>query len=205
LVAVLAKPIETRAGVIHVGNGIRAGINASTFSSETGNNEPYFGLVVGVFGRWDISPVLQMQPELLFAQKGANYDADFGFGQAKGSMALSYIEVPVLVRWVAFPDSRFRPALLGGGAFSLLISSTHDYSTTGRNPSEQTGADLNNIRRFDLGLVLGFELELEAFGRTFIAEARYEEGLVDVDESDEGDSVRNRTFSITLGLFWEGH
>ncbi len=130
------------------------------------------GVVAGGFAHLGLLPGLALQPEVLYAQKGAQ--------TSDGSTAyeLNYVEIPVLVE-VSLALPLLNPGVLLGPSFDGNVM------TTG----------LQNINPVDIGVVGGLQLHFEPI----LLSGRYEMGLTNV-ASDRNMQNGNLTFLVGVAF-----
>lgn len=110
--------------------GLVAGMNVSTVERDnfSGYHQP--GLNAGAQVYWHFAGPLAMSLEMLFSQKGAkgvNVDESpyAGTYYQKYSMRLNYVEVPLLLHYVASPRWLFG----AGASYNALMSAKETYET----------------------------------------------------------------------------
>ncbi len=115
--------------------GVEGGIDLANFNGQNVNDvfASRAGFVGGAFMELPLGLALNLQPEILYEQKGGKYN-----GQ---DYQLNYVEVPVLLN-IAFI-----------GPLGLLVGPAFDLNVAG----------VNNINNTDIGLVLGGQLNLDRF------------------------------------------
>jgi len=146
--------------------GVVAGVDFSTLTGCTDANDPtcdlsdgissktgfmggfFVGIPIGA-GGWTL------EPELLYAQKGAKYDnIDF-----TGTQSLDYISIPVLIRWNAKPEGGFY--VFGGPQLSFNVrcndSGTDNETNTTYDEDCSTfpGISANTVFSSTLGVGFG--------------------------------------------------
>ncbi len=158
----------------------------------------------------------QFQIEMLYTRRGHN--ADFVNTitnqspeppQERLSYSLSYIEVPILFKYMLNKSGMTRPYLFGGPTYSGLL--------TARLKDEIRNTDINvkdAIKRDDLGLTLGWGISTFFIDRWYHLDIRYYHGFLDTSEfltndlktfkpGFEGQVIspyHNSTLSITIGV-----
>lgn len=172
------------------GFGVKGGVNLASQrnTSDEGDEaglKSLRGIVAGVFATFPVTSWLELQPEALYAMKGARVDE----GGIDASVQIDYLEVPVLAR---FSINRYYVA---GGPFAA-------FQLRARTRTKFAGAteeiDIGDqVERVDFGMAVGGGAE---FG-SLVVDGRYTHGLKDIDK-DKSDSVKvtNRAVSITLGF-----
>jgi opacity protein-like surface antigen len=175
--------------------GGNVGMTVAKFvgANASGEVEPFnrMGLAVGVGINLGLSRFVALQADILFVQKGSNYETD---GEDRGSIHLEYLEFPLLAR-VRLPVSqRATPYMLVGPGFSYTITAEARGANGGsRDLKEET-------RSIDLGLIVGVGTALQIVQQSeLVVEARYEMGLVSIDDSGDGGEVYNRAFTFLVG------
>jgi hypothetical protein len=169
--------------------GVKAGVNMSKFKFEeddTDDMKSLVGAVGGVFISQSINDMFGWSLEGLFSQKGAKFDD----GVDEGKYKLTYIDVPFLL--MAGPSSS------GNTRFNVFTGPQISFNTKAEIESEDVTIDVDDeVKSTDFGWVLGVGL---SSGR-ITADARYTLGLSNISEgADEGDKVKNRTFSVMIGI-----
>jgi hypothetical protein len=156
------------------------------------------GAAAGVFLRFDATPTISLQPELLFVPKGASFKGSWFGLPTSGELLLTYIEIPVLVR-VGLPvnGAGLKPVLFAGPAISFNRSARATSSTLGfdreRDVEDQT-------KDLDFGAVAGAGLDYRFLGGVLSLDLRYNLGLVTLDDSGDGEDVKNRAFMFMMGF-----
>jgi hypothetical protein len=185
------------------GKGIKVGVALSDIGGPIGDllgAQTRVAFSGGAFVSIRLGGVFQLQPELLFAGKGAtdhlaviNISGEPA-GKAKQTFTLDYLEIPVLTR-VALPmQGPIRPSLLVGPALAIKLRSRASVDAPG-----YPDIDLNFVTGTDLGLVMGTSVDLHRGPRGFLIDARYTLGLTNVWGSVSPLNARNRTFALMAG------
>ena len=179
--------------------GVKGGANFASLTpaeDEDPDTSRHIGPVGGVWVRIAPFTRFSFQVEGLFAEKGVKFDPS-GFGlNASVDVRLRYVEFPLLARAdFGASGSAARVFVVGGVAPAFELSAR---SRAVAGDEEQTRDIDDEIYSFDLGLVGGLGLE---FGPASI-EARYTHGLrhINTDDNGEGDRIKNRVFSVMVGL-----
>ena len=137
------------------GLGIKAGANFAklTGSDVDANWKTRTALVAGAFLTLKFNDVLAIQPEILYSQKGPKWDAPLDNIAFDGTVNLSYLEIPVLVKFYipTGATSRVHPHVFVGPYFAFKMDAKLNY-TWGGVSDERT---LDTIKSTDLGYVAG--------------------------------------------------
>ncbi len=158
--------------------GLKGGINmAKLTGSDAGTNSMKTGFVAGAFTTVDMV-FLNIQPEILFSQKGATYEV-FGLSIDENH---NYLEIPVLFK---FPLGKIVvPSIYVGPSLGMLMS------------ADVEGFDIKDgLKSTDLGLVFGMDVKTPV---KLILDARYTMGLTSIDDSGIYD-VKNSAISLMVG------
>lgn len=184
LVAAMFTPSESSAQTVI---GAKAGIASSevSFSSEgiSVSADSRTGFVGGVFANLGLGEMWFIQPEVLYAAKGASFEGE--------TLAVDYLEVPVLFG-AAFPisNSAFKPMLFAGPSVAFKLS------------CDDSGFDCSDdVKAVDFGLVFGGGIQYALESLTLFFDARYDLGLTDVnDDETELIEAKNRSWQFMAGL-----
>jgi opacity protein-like surface antigen len=163
--------------------GVKAGVNFTTLSFDDDGPETSTrtGVVAGLFASLPVNARLAIQPEFLYASKGARLG-----NNAEVTLTIDYFEVPVLA------DVRLNS---GPARVSLVLGPSFGVRSRARLTVGDESVDFADVlERVDVGLVAGLAV---TSGRIVI-DGRYTHGLKGV-ASDDDDRATNRALSVTLG------
>jgi hypothetical protein len=134
------------------------------------------------------------QPEALYQKRRSTLDvAAAGLEDDEFSVAVTYFEVPVLLKWQLATGS-VRPSLFAGGSVGFRQSATVR-TASGETAQEEDIKD--DVKSTDFGVVVGAGLAFGSFG----IEGRYNLGLSDVFvETSEMTAAKWRTWSFLASL-----
>jgi len=168
------------------GLGIKGGANFANQSAKILDvdisTSGITGFVGGVYANWFFGDKIAIQPELLYARKGATTDDS----QLPSSTAkLDYFDIPVVVKWQIIKFLNIH----AGPQFSILTNAVAE--------DEDESWDIKeDLKNSDLGLIVGAEANLPL---RLNLTARYIFGLKDISEIDQIE-LKNSTFQLTLGI-----
>lgn len=178
-----------------ISGGVKGGVGFSkvVFSEESvdiGLNSRT-GVIAGGFLTWPVTSRFDIQPEVLFAMKGSEFD-EVG---VEGEIQLNYLDIPVLFRYRAPASATSTVVLFGGPSLGLNLSADARGEFFG---SEQEEDISDEVTTFDFGIVIGAGFEV---GR-FTIDGRYTWGLTNINDSvsDPELTVHNRAFAILAGF-----
>jgi len=187
LAAVLAAAVPAHAGLAF---GVKGGVSISQVQADLFDTENRTGFVGGVYAGFDLTPMIGIQPELLFVRKGAKL---FEYtGEVAGiplsesvSLDVDYLELPVLLR-VSLPVAEpLGVRLLAGPVASLKLD--EKLSTSGLFGYS---LDSDQIKTADIGIAAGAAVAVRSGNMRIVGEGRYTFGLTNVsDLSVEGISL----------------
>ena len=117
----------------------------------------------------------------------------------KSETRIGYVEIPALLRFRVNPGRSLSAHLLIGPALSFRISCEVESDSDYWGGTTKCRDSSLNVRNTDLGATggVGFEIGLSE-GLMLVGESLYTLGLRTVGES--GDGVKNRAFSLSLGV-----
>lgn len=179
---------------------------------ETSNSK--VGFAVGLFVEKPFSDVVSGQIEALYVQKGGKDKVeDAGVGVSNGDVTLSYIDVPVSLKFNIPLEDDIQPFIYGGGFAGYLLdaSASADGETINDIDIKDLLTDINyglifgagvNFGmlsvdiRYDLGLANIFDSESNLFN-----DLQNEIGDIEgLDEILNGIEITTSGFQFTLGI-----
>lgn len=186
--------------------GLNAGVNSSTLSGVADakyNTE--FG--IGMYFTWKFHENWQLQPELFFRFMGGatklpsytfdNPELDTLLENTTLTRQSSYFSLPVHIKYRIWKELRI--------SFAPQIS----YMTNNKDVFIKNINDAGDIlyqsesrehlNKFDFGLSAGISYKLKK-GKGMNLEFRYYYGLVDTDNKIPGESLKNRSFCLYVGI-----
>ena len=181
--------------------GITAGLNLADLRDD---NAPDLsrrkGLMAGVSLIAPFQPTLAIQLEALYSMKGVMSSS----GSSSSTLKMSYVELPVLLRW-EMPESDMKPFLLIGPEVSYQVACDID-AVSGSSSQHVTCKDLEafgfKVSKFDAGLVLGAGLGFDLGGRLVTVGVRYDHGLRELVPDSDPPKSKNRVLSLVGSLEW---
>ncbi len=167
--------------------GIKGGLSIAnvSFKESVFDGKSLLGFQAGVFFTFDVSEYISIQPEGYYAMKGSRLSDESDF-------KLTYIEVPVLIKVTLPVEGGLRPSLFAGGYGAFQLSAK--YKSAGAT------TDVENLKKFDYGMVFGGCVELGMGGVKLLLDARYTVGLANIWDGGGVISYKNRTFVIMAGF-----
>jgi hypothetical protein len=182
--------------------GLKAGINFSTLSQKGADLVSFSwgsaaGFTLGVFYTVNINEYLAFQPELYYSKKGGQLEGGILGVLASKSIAIHYLELPLLLK-LKFPtQSRINPHLFVGPYLSFKLSDKGEIKVLGIELEEE----LVKIKGSDFGLVFGGGIDFKVKNAIVILDIRYDLGLVNIAEPILGieNEMKNRSLILMVG------
>jgi hypothetical protein len=181
--------------------GLKAGVSLAQFTGiQSVANQNRVGATAGLMADAPLSEKLALHPELLFSQKGMQFDGSGPGGyRSTDAFRLNYLDLPVLLRLKFggfFAEAGPQPGLLLNARF------THTESASTSPPLTYSQDNTSATRRFDLGYVLGIGYQLK---QRWELGARYNGGILSVSPQSSGsNSPRNSVFQFQAGYLFGG-
>lgn len=138
----------------------------------------HLGIVGGLFAQIELNQVLSLRPEVLYSQEGTAFSSP-------GTMDLSYLEVPVLLR-IDLPLPSLRPGIFAGAAIG--------FNTLAQAGPPGGPVPLSGVNGTEESLIFGAGLDLDRFSFT----GRYQMGLSDIGASKS----QNGALQLMVGYFF---
>jgi len=165
-------------------SGLLLGFNGSIFtgSEATLNTNRYIpGITLGFYHEFKIKSRFVIEPEVLFITKGSRMNT---VGDLYLHHVFTYLEVPVLAKWIINPPDKAKVFLSGGPYIALKLIAFNEVGF----PEE--------INSLDAGVNLGAGVKFQRLSfRIHLIQ-----GFLDTDRSISSDIYKNRTFSLIVGL-----
>ncbi len=184
-----------------MGFGIKAGLNLADISDletidtiDELEQESKSGFVGGIHLKFPMGP-FKLQVEGLYSVKGAKGNTRSSLGTKPWETKLTYIEVPLLLKY-EFPTPVLKPFFYGGASAAFLMTAEKRNERIDSDWVEITD-DLNSI---DYGWLVGGGIGV--FGITL--EARYTQGISELSDTKSGDitidDAKNKTWAVMAGI-----
>ncbi len=176
--------------------GLRAGVNFSNYSGDDVDADSRIGVNGGMIMQYHLHPLLILQPELIYTQRGAQSETEGYILEIKTSETLHYAELPLFLKIdLGQGNLKLQPYL--GPELRYLIKGVRKTETGGHEESE----DMDNIRDFDYGLGLGLDVVANI---NFMIGVRYSIGMSDVSEEALGiqPDAKNTSLMLNLGFLY---
>lgn len=173
---------------------VLAGLNVATFTGD-GNPDNRAGFVGGVGLVAPFAPDWSFQPELTYSMKGAKASE----GGAEATIKLSYIEIPLLLRWDLPASTMAHPFFHAGPAVAFRVGCSAEINSgdvTLSSSCDNAGAD---VKTLDLGVMFGGGIAFKHMNHTASIGVRYNVGMNDIAD---GNDQKNRVLSFIATFEW---
>jgi hypothetical protein len=212
--AFLTRPLSAQLQI-----GVQAGINLTDINMDVTTQEGFntamrTRAIMGGIISYNFSPVLCLQAEPAYVQKGA--DADFSIVESglnvdiKANISADYFDLPILLK-VSLPTDFIRPYLIAGGSVAFLLgdaklrveeATVNGQDVLGLVPDELREQTLQ-LKSTDYILCLGGGLTIPIGLLNIFVEGRYDLGLTNINDDPTDDTEFKTTgVQIKAGLLF---
>ena len=173
--------------------GVKGGLDLSTLMTDNSNGEYSMipGMNASIFFQKGLLPFLSIRPELGYYQKGSTYKLN-GF---KSKTTYDYLNLDIMVRLkVPIIPVYVIAGPYGGYAFG------GEYNEDLLNTTSQIDFGKDKTLPYDFGLAggVGYVKDFAIF--KFFVEAKYEMGMVDINDYSLGSVDKNRNLAFSVGM-----
>jgi hypothetical protein len=194
------------------GKGVKAGLSIAKLAVShqfVESSDFKTGFCGGFYVSLGLLPQVEIQPQLLYAERGGKYKVTSTDEQGNPIDSddlvykFNYLSFPVLAR-ISLPiESRYVPAVITGPALDIRLSAKEylprDQVLQDSGDREQ---DADWVKSMDVSWIVGAGLDVELTSTNLLIEALYSFGLSDINDADfEGASkIHNRSFMLMAGF-----
>jgi hypothetical protein len=200
LLAFLSQPLNAQVQI-----GVQAGLNLTDVNMELTEENFETAMrtraIIGGILTYNFSPMLALQFEPAYVQKGAlidfPYSEDGLTADVELSVSANYLDLPILLK-VSLLDGPVKPYLLGGGSVALLLgdakikvekATINGQDVINMIPQEEREQVLD-LKTTDYIVCFGGGVTIPLSLFELFIEGRYDLGLTDVyDVPDDGTTV----------------
>lgn len=167
------------------------------------------GFKAGGFLTFDLGESFKLQPEIYFSQRKYRFTGYTPWGSPGDTHLYDntrYIEIPLLLKYVANVNGSLKPVLFTGGFAAFRISSEYRY--------EEISYIQRRYKSLDGGLIVGAGFEFHKKNVKFHLDFRFNMGLGNIQQLDpymieafadleiyaEPVYNKNRSLALTLGI-----
>jgi len=195
--------------------GLQAGINLADISLDPEQTGFETGMRTGfMFGgiiNYNFSPLLGLQAEPAYIQKGSSIDitaVENGVNiKGEGTISANYIDIPILLK-ATFGNEQVKPFLLAGASIAFLLGdfklnidkvTANGQDVTNLLPPEQK-EQIQKTKSTDFILNLGGGVMIPIGRLDIFIEGQYNLGLTDInDEPNDDTKVKTKGIQIKAG------
>ena len=178
--------------------GPKAGATVTTLAGSDANNvTAKIGYLGGAFVNIQAASWFTIQPEVLVSQKGATYIHN----DNRTELNLHYVEVPVLAKIRIPIDKVFYPHVLAGP--NVAFNTDARYVSTNNQSGTVIQGDGDNIRKADIGAVVGAGLDIQSKRIFFTVDGRYGYAFNYLENNNNNTPqlrIRNAGWTFALGV-----
>lgn len=179
--------------------GFKAGLDLTDLSlSSQDTSLPSFDMgtaySAGIFGVFELSDVLQLKPELLYAHRSSSSSFNVFGITAKTTFKMDYIEVPINLGYLISDEF----SINAGPYVGLLLKSTMIVEVLGQTQEEDMKEELNSL---DYGLNLGASYNLN---ENIVINAGYTLGLANLVKDSSDDTLKASGIRLSFGYIIGG-
>ena len=201
-----SPPVEAQKTTLSAGP--KLGFNIATILGPEeqidAERQAFFGLVAGAHIVWNPTPILGVQPEILYTVKGDERSVRSDGQETLRRVRHNYLEFPLLLR-LNMPLPKIvplTPKLLVGPAFSFWLDGQREVEAPTSEESVVRDLDAadDGIRPFDFGIVVGVgtDVNLGLFNITF--DVRFLRGLLSIVDNPPDDAPQHSQIAFHGGL-----
>ena len=145
------------------------------------------------------------QGELNFAMRGLDYSSEFLFDDITYKMNISYLQLPVLLRYHTSQKTKGRSGFLAGPYLSRKLKAVLVTEIEG----QKRKAEVSNVKDFDFGIVGGYFMEIGLTRGDLLIDVRssfslnnmmnYVDGYIPKYYGPSKEYARNINISLSIG------
>jgi hypothetical protein len=197
-------PVPAAAPAAAQETAVSAGLQAGANISDQAGDDVFapwdnYGFLGGALLRIDTGPRFGLQVELLYVTKGGRENTEKRPGDISDQLKLTYLEIPLLLKFRLATSGGVRPEIFAGAALSFELSCTYDDFPEGVSAERDCTEAGIDTRSVDLGGVFGIALDVPAGSGSVVIDARGEVGLRSLDDSAADLDYYNRFLSLMVG------
>lgn len=169
----IAASAQRKAGVWSITP--KVGMNLANLAGDVSNNSIKVGLVAGVDGMYQATPLIGVSAGVFYSMQGCSGDGDL-------KLNYNFINIPVLANFYITPD------------FALKIGLQPAFVASAKQKADKNEYDVKDaMQSIDLSVPIGASYQIS----DFVIDARYNLGVTKINKN--GGSIRNSVFQITVG------
>ncbi|MDX1672968.1 MAG: porin family protein [Balneolaceae bacterium] len=183
-------------GILEDSYGVKGGLYLSSILGDDAETNSFrSGIHAGIFYSKVLGDKIALQPELLYSKKGG----ESRIRQTSGALLiqnfeLSYLEVPLLLKYIVPTSGGSRVNLFAGPSVGFLLDQDTENLITGSTVT------LDELSSVEWGILAGAGLDVRYSSKLIIIEARVGYGLNSVDDTGQGLDLHNFFIGLSTGI-----
>lgn len=178
--------------------GLKSGVNFSDIAGPQ-SFDASTRFHIGGFLQIGVTNALSIRPEIMYTQKGAQNGSVNGY-----NFTMDFVEMPVLLNYKFVPEGRVHANLFAGPAVALStkceVAGTSEAGVAFDQACDHRSRTVD-VGDVDVGVVFGGGLTVPFSKVNLLLDARYDWGLLDVNDATGPAAVaRCRAFSMSFGF-----
>lgn len=177
--------------------GPKIGFNIANVYDTEGEQfdaDPKLGLAAGVFISIPITPLIGVQPEILFSQKGFKASGSFLGSPYTFTRTLNYLDIPLLLAVKPAPMI----TILAGPQYSYLISKREVFESSFLTTDQEEQFTNESLRKNTICFIGGLDVNLNRF--VFGARAGWDLFKNNGDGTSTTPRYKNVWYQVTIGF-----
>ncbi|HKJ44590.1 MAG TPA: porin family protein [Balneolales bacterium] len=168
--------------------GLKVGVGMANFNgNQVTGASSQTSFTIGAFTSFKMSESFALQPEVNYLEEGASGDLTIFSQNTYSSVKLSYLQIPVLAKFMLSTSSGFTPSIYAGPSFSVLLGHKFETSSSTNNIFENP-----TVNEVTGGAVVGVGADIS----NIMLDVRYNYDFTDAFRLS---NATNGAISITLG------
>ena len=176
--------------------GVKAGLDLTNLNLSSADTSLAFdmgtGYSAGAFAIFELSDVLQLKPELLYAHRSASTDLSLLGLQVKATFDMDYIEVPINLGYMVSDQITIN----AGPYFGFLLGTELTIDVLGQVQTEDFKEDMNST---DYGVNIGASYNIN---ESMVINAGYTLGLANLAKDSGDDTLTSSAIRISFGYIF---
>ena len=160
------------------------------------------GVNLGIVSLYRMNPILSLQLEINYSQKGYKYNQ---IQYIKGKKKINYLEIPFFGKYKLNKSKINILNFYLGGFFAYMINGKDVFTEYPSTEKRTNKFDFNNpnykYNRIDFGANIGFNFEYISKKRISQVDIRYTHSLV-ADSKEVADALLSRVFTISYSFLF---
>jgi hypothetical protein len=195
-------PAQDLSHAIGINGGLNLGmLNGDDADLDNTDTDMRRGFTIGAFGEFVIFPIITLQPEFRFMQKGETVTSGNSLYRGTWKIELTYLEIPLLVKIYLPVEITTRPFVFAGPFVGANINANTDNIYEVGPFNFDAGANLDeDINAIEGGVIVGGGVRHSFEKAMLSAEIRYSQGLSKTFDNSTFKDVFTGTISFLIGF-----